>query len=250
MLQKLQPRPQLATSGFFCLTWTRSFVPETGNFRREPRSQHHATIELFVAGSVFQQSGKEVTMAGVDVGSQGGKKRATNSDINMIPFIDLMMTTIAFLLITAVWVTNSRVNASADVPGQDGCRENCPTVTEKTLHLSVNDNDFALSWKQAGTVLTEVHIPKSPTLVGDADKKMVRYPELAKAISKEWSERGAHVDPTDRKPDQAVLHTDNKLPFNEIVAVLDALNGTRRDLKMPDGSTTKVPAFNSTFAIR
>ncbi len=190
-------------------------------------------------------------MAGVDVGSSGGsKKRATNSDINMIPFIDLLMVTIAFLLITAVWVTNSRINADAQVPGQDGCKEDCKTVTEKTLHLSVNESDFALSWKQAGTVLTEVHIPKSPILVGDTENKMVHYPDLAKAITKEWTERGGHMDPSDKKPDQAVLHTDNRLPFNEIVAVLDAINSTRRDLKMPDGTTTKVPAFNSTFAIR
>ena len=46
-------------------------------------------------------------MAGVDVGPQGGHKRATNSDINMVPFIDLLFVTVAFLLITAVWVTNS-----------------------------------------------------------------------------------------------------------------------------------------------
>src|SRR4051812_41664175 len=55
-------------------------------------------------------------MAGVDVGSGGSKKRATNSDINMIPFIDLLFVTIAFLLITAVWTTNSRINANAEVP--------------------------------------------------------------------------------------------------------------------------------------
>ena len=45
-------------------------------------------------------------MGGVDVGGGGKGKRATNSDINMIPFIDLLMCTIAFLLITAVWVTS------------------------------------------------------------------------------------------------------------------------------------------------
>ena len=189
-------------------------------------------------------------MAGVDVGTQGGGRRATNSDINMIPFIDLLMVTIAFLLITAVWITNSRINANAEVPGQDGCKENCPSVTERTLHLSVNETDFALSWKQAGTVLTEVHIPKSPVLVGDTEAKMLHYPDLAKAISKEWTERGGHTDPSDKKPDQAVLHTDNRTPFRELVAVLDAINGTRRDLKLPDGNTAKVPAFNATFAVR
>lgn len=60
-------------------------------------------------------------MAGVDVGSAKGGKRATNSDINMVPFIDLLFVTIAFLLITAVWVTNSRIEATTQVPGQAGC---------------------------------------------------------------------------------------------------------------------------------
>ena len=74
-------------------------------------------------------------MAGVDVGASGGHKRATNSDINMIPFIDLLMVTIAFLLITAVWVTSSRIDTNAEVPGQAGCGEQCdaPPVGKKAL---------------------------------------------------------------------------------------------------------------------
>lgn len=105
-------------------------------------------------------------------------------------------------------------------------------------------------WKQAGTVVSEIHVPKAPLEVGDGQNKAVRYPDLAKAIAKEWSERGSHTDPSDRKPDQAILHTDDRTPFKELVAVLDALNATQRDLKMPDGSASKVPAFNPTFAVR
>ena len=118
------------------------------------------------------------------------------------------------------------------------------------LHVNVGENDFALTWKQAGTVISEVHVPKVPLDVGANDTKSVRYPELVKAISKEWSERGAHTDPSDRKADQAVLHTDNRTPFRELVAVLDAINSPRRDLKMANGSVTKVPAFNATFAVK
>jgi biopolymer transport protein ExbD len=189
-------------------------------------------------------------MAGVDVGNQGGAKRATNSDINMIPFIDLLMVTIAFLLITAVWVTNSRINADAQVPGTETCQGDCTTLTEKVLHLNIGENDFGLVWKQAGTVVSEIHIPKAAMEIGDDQGKQVRYPDLAKAISKEWTERGSHTDPSDRKPDPAVLHSDNRTPFKELVAVLDAINATKRDLRTPDGNTAKVPAFNSTFAVR
>lgn len=44
-------------------------------------------------------------MAGVSVesGGGGGGRRAVDSEVNMIPMIDLLMVTISFLLITAVW---------------------------------------------------------------------------------------------------------------------------------------------------
>ncbi len=141
-----------------------------GNFRRRPSSHPQATLEDFIAGKVFQPSGKEDEMAGVDVGVQGGRKRATNSDINMIPFIDLLMVTIAFLLITAVWVTNSRINADAQVPGTETCRDDCATLTDKVLHLNIGESDFSLTWKQAGTVVTDVRVPSSRPEIGTTSR--------------------------------------------------------------------------------
>src|SRR5690349_8542848 len=117
-------------------------------------------------------------MSGVDVGGGGGKKRATNSDINMIPFIDLLMCTIAFLLITAVWVTNSRIPADAQVPGPD--RGDTIAPEERVLHVNVGENDFVLQWKHASTVVSEVHVPRQGVEYGDS-QKVTRYPELAKA---------------------------------------------------------------------
>ena len=53
-------------------------------------------------------------MGGVDVGGGGGgKRKALDSEINMIPMIDLLMVTISFLLITAVWTNMARINADA-----------------------------------------------------------------------------------------------------------------------------------------
>ena len=147
-------------------------------------------------------------------------------------------------------MTNSRITADAQVPGKDSCGADCATVTEKVLHLSIGENDFALAWKQAGTVLSEVRVPKSQVVSTDGEAQVVRYPELAKMLQTEWGQRGAHVDPSDRKPDQVILHTDNKTPFKELVAVLDAVNATKRDLRTTDGKTVKMPDFNSTFAVR
>ena len=185
-------------------------------------------------------------MAGVDVESGGSKKRATNSDINMSPCIDLLFVTIAFLLITAVWTTNSRLNANAEVPAQAQCGDQCPP-DGKVLHVHVNENDFTMVWKSGATTLTEQHIPRK-ALEGP-NASYVRYPDLAKAIESEWARMGDHKNAADKAPDRAVIHTADQLPFKEIAAVLDAINFTKRDLSA-NGALTKVPAFASTFSVR
>jgi len=49
--------------------------------------------------------------------------------------------------------------------------------------------------------------------------------------------------------DQAILHSDNRAPFKEIIAVLDALYTPKREVRFPDG-VKKVPVFNMTFSVR
>lgn len=184
-------------------------------------------------------------MGGVDVGGEGGKKKATNAEINMVPFIDLLMCTIAFLLITAVWVTNSRMNADAQVPGPPNPdKELTPQTPEKVLNLHVGESDFALIWKQGATVVSEIRVPKN-NVEGD----IIRYPELAAKIKTEWEQNGAHRDPSDKKFDQAIMHSDNRAPFKEIIGVLDALYATRRMVKLADGEK-ELPVFNMTFSVR
>lgn len=187
-------------------------------------------------------------MAGVDVESGNSRKRSTNSDINMIPFIDLLMVTIAFLLITAVWSSHSRLNANAEVPGKTDCAEDCPPQT-KTLHVHVNESDFQMVWKSGATTLTETRIPRTPVNVEGGGTTIVRYPDLAKAVEDEWKRFGEHQKPEDRQPDRAVIHTADSLPFREIAAVLDAINAPKRDFAA-SGAVTKLPAFATTFAVR
>jgi biopolymer transport protein ExbD len=190
-------------------------------------------------------------MGGVDVDSGGGKKRSTNSDINMIPFIDLLMVTIAFLLITAVWTTHSRINADAQVPGPpDPNKELTPQTPEKVLNLHIGESEFGLVWKQGATVVSEVKVSKTPVEVeAGAGNKILRFPELAKKIEEEWKQQGGHRDPSDKKLDQAILHTDNRTPYREIIAVLDALYAPKRDVKLGN-ETKKLPVFNMTFSVR
>ena len=191
-------------------------------------------------------------MGGVDVGdSGGGKKRATNSDINMIPFIDFLMVTIAFLLITAVWTTQSRINADAQVPGPpDPNKELTPQTPEKVLHLHIGESEIGLVWKAGATVVSEVKVPKTPMEMDvGGGSKILRFPELAKKIEEEWKNNGGHRDPSDKKLDQAILYSDNRTPYAEIIGVLDALYTPKRDVKLGN-ETKKLPVFNMTFSAR
>jgi len=185
-------------------------------------------------------------MGGVDVGSNGGGKRNVNQEINMIPFIDLLLVTVAFLLITAVWVTFSRINANAQIPGPPNPeKEITPQTPEKVLHLHIKDTEFSLVWKQGATVVSESSVPK-PEQTG---KLFIKYSDLADKLGEEWKLHGGHQDKSDKKVDQAVLHADNRLPFKEIIGVLDALYNQKRPMVL-DGKEKKVPVFNMSFSVR
>ena len=191
-------------------------------------------------------------MAGVDVGGGKGKRRSLDSEINMIPFIDLLMVTISFLLITAVWSHMSRINADAQVPGPprpDQEQENIPP--EKILHVEMRTPEkFTLIWKAGAQVVNSIEVPRKDDVKEDKGKKLVRYPDLATKIEEEWKSTGSHRDATDKKLDQAVLHTDNETQYVYLIGVIDAIYQTHRMYTdQRTGKTDSVPAFNVTFAV-
>ena len=190
----------------------------------------------------------------VDGGGKGGR-RSLDTEINMIPMIDLLMVTISFLLITAVWVQSSRIDASANVPGTDTsppCVETAggPCKPEARLHVQTTDpTKFLLVWKEGPTVVRTAEVPREPTRVkyGKEGKNVVAFPALAARISEEWKSAGVHRDPTDKKFDHAVVHAGNDMPYGEIVAVMDAVSQPQRAV-LQSGRTEKAAAFEMTFA--
>jgi biopolymer transport protein ExbD len=190
-------------------------------------------------------------MGGVDVGGGGGgKRKSLDSEINMIPMIDLLMVTISFLLITAVWTHMSRINADAQVPGPPRPDvEQEKVEPEKQLHVMMQSEDkFVLVWKQGSTTVDSIDVPRKDVHTTEGAIDVVRYPDLAVKIESEWKAKGQHSNPTDRKLDQAILHTDNKTEFKYIIGVIDAIYQTHRDLNLGP-KTEKMPAFNITFAV-
>ena len=190
-------------------------------------------------------------MGGVDVGGGGkGGRKSVDSEINMIPMIDLLMVTISFLLITAVWTHMARINADAQVPGPPRPDvEQEKVEPEKQLHVMMQSEDkFVLVWKQGSTTVDSIDVPRKDVVVQQGALEVVRFPDLAAKIESEWKAKGQHSNPTDRKLDQAILHTDNKTEFRYIIAVIDAVYATKRDLNL-GSKTDKAPAFNITFAV-
>lgn len=189
-------------------------------------------------------------MGGVDVGGGGKGKRAMNSEINMVPFIDLLLVTISFLLITAVWTHMARINADAQVPGPPRETEPVQQEPEKQLHVEMRSPDkFVLIWKQAGTVISTVDVPRKDNLsTGNGGKKSIRYPELAAKIESEWKTVGQHRTPSDKKFDTAILHTDNETAYVYLIGVIDAIYQPKRPFTIA-GKEEQVPAFNVTFAV-
>jgi len=193
---------------------------------------------------------EELVMGGVNVESGGGAggRRSVDSEINMIPMIDLLMVTISFLLITAVWSHMVRINADAQVPGPP-----MPTpIVEgpsKQLHIEMRpEGKFALVWKQGGAVLSSSEVARNEVVTMEGPVRVVRYPELAVRVASEWATAGAHKAASDRKFDQAVLHTENETPYASIVGVMDAVSRAHRPLDLGK-KVESVPAFNLTFAV-
>lgn len=160
-------------------------------------------------------------------------RRSPNFELNMIPFIDLLFVTIAFLLITAVWTTNATVDAT---PGT-GNEGEVSVAHEPMLHAFLKGDGVRFVWRQNDVVISEREVPLDDL-------------ELARAATEEWKTRGSHRVASDMKLDTAVLHVANDVPHREIIRMMDALAAPKRDLTLYGGKTVARPAFNVTLASR
>jgi biopolymer transport protein ExbD len=186
-------------------------------------------------------------MAGVDVGGGGkGGRRKLDSEVNMIPFVDLLMVTVSFLLITAVWVHSARMDADAQVPGPPQPTPPCEGEAckpEARLHIDAKDHTkWVLTWKQDGTVVKSTEIPRETKA-----KAGMGYPQLAAKVSEEWKQTGVHQSASDRKFDHAVVHASNDMPYSELIAVMDAVSQPKRQVQVGE-KRIETNALEVTFA--
>jgi biopolymer transport protein ExbD len=151
-------------------------------------------------------------MAGVNVDSGGGRRRAVDSEINMVPMIDLLMVTVSFLLLTAVWTHMGRIEGTSQV---QGLPDPSPPVEHARMHVDVptGESAFVITVRRGNEIVETANVPReTPSALGSKLDEMRRtHPgDLAGEESR-----------------TVVLHTDNELRYREMVAVMDGISGPR-----------------------
>jgi biopolymer transport protein ExbD len=77
----------------------------------------------------------------VDTGGKSGKK-PLNTELNLVPYIDLLTCMVSFLLITAVWTQLARLEAQQKGQGQVGTDE--PPTEQVKITVVVNEEGYNL----------------------------------------------------------------------------------------------------------
>jgi biopolymer transport protein ExbD len=168
-------------------------------------------------------------------------ERGSNREIPLIPMIDLLLCLVAFLLVTAVWTENARLDADATGGRADRCGS---CGQERRLHVELRDDKFRLTWKENSTVISSSDVPRETIANGGEP----RYRWLAERVAAEWRASGVHRAASDRHSDRAVLHTGNQTEYAEIVAVLDAIAESKREIHV-GGARAEIPVFSVALAI-
>lgn len=94
-------------------------------------------------------------MASIQTGPSGGRRRRpVDAEVALIPFIDLLLCCVMFLLVTAVWNQMASVDTNQPTPGGD---EISPPPSEPELVLRIVEQGYVLG----SDVGDRVTIPRS-----------------------------------------------------------------------------------------
>lgn len=150
---------------------------------------------------------------GVQVGGGKGRGRPVNSELNLVPFIDLLSVCITFLLATAVWVEFSSMPVDQAIGEAKEVSEQGPPMT---LHLRA---DGLWIGREARSGLNLA-----------VDRGGYDWAAARDALS-------AQRDGSRR----TVLQTDDGVAWRHVVAALDVLVATGYDTPQLAGGPAAVP---------
>lgn len=120
-------------------------------------------------------------MAHIETGGGGGRK--ANTELNLIPIIDLMSVLITFLLITAVWTQVSMLQIGTSIYGKKS--DETPVVTlqaDVVLKINIVDSGYILTvGRDTQTILKEEGKYNNKELTKQLEEVKKRYPEKVDA---------------------------------------------------------------------
>lgn len=157
-------------------------------------------------------------MGGISVGGGGGSgKKAVDSEIPLIPFIDLLLCCVMFLLVTAVWNQLARIEANQQQPGQQAPDQPPPEEKIKLI-LQVQATGYVI----ASSAGDRVEVPKS----GDTFDNEALREKLQERKRLEPNRKDLVVAPED-----GVMYAD-------VITAMDIVVGEGfPDMSLSDGAT-------------
>jgi biopolymer transport protein ExbD len=156
-------------------------------------------------------------MGGINVGGGHGGKKSVDSEIPLVPFIDLLLCCVMFLLVTAVWNQLARLDANQQQPGQNAPNEPPPEEKIKVV-LQVKATGYVI----ASTAGDRIEVPK----VGDKYDVEVLREKLQERKRLEPNRRDLVVAPEDG------------VFYEDVVAAMDTVVGEGfPEMSLSDGAT-------------
>lgn len=143
-------------------------------------------------------------MASISTDGGHGGKKSVDSEIPLVPFIDLLLCCIMFLLVTAVWNQMSTMEANLASPGSDGM--DTVETPDTPLTVRVGHDGYVVTTE----IGDEVTIPKN----GDV------YDVTA---FREHLSARRRLDPNQHL---AVVTADDGVSYSNVIDAMDALTGS------------------------
>jgi biopolymer transport protein ExbD len=152
----------------------------------------------------------------VDSGGHGGKKNV-DSDIPLIPFIDLLLCCIMFLLVTAVWNKLARLEINQQQPGREAPMDAPPPEERIRVFLQIKTTGYVLASSDGASI----DIPKNGEIYD------------LEALREKLRDRKAN-DPNRR---DLIVAPEDGVVYETVVAAMDVVVGEGFDeMSLSDGA--------------
>ncbi len=160
-------------------------------------------------------------MAALDSGGGSSGKKAVNQEIPLIPFIDLLLCCVMFLLATAVWNQLAALNANQQVPGQASTEDAPPEDEKVKLILQVRNSGYVLgsSAGESIDISKRVVANQKEFDVEELETKLAQWKQA-------WDER-----------DDLIVAPEDGVRYEDVVRAMDvALAAGFANLSIADGA--------------